>query len=265
MTVHTPPLQASALVQTSPDDAVPVATAQYDALLTELRDLDAADWGRPTDCTEWTVHDVVCHLNGALQDAWVHHAVRHLIAARRHHRGRPMLDGGNAAQIDERRGRSPGQLVDEMARLAPGGVRMRRRTPSALRRTRKLPEMLGLPRGSTVAYAMDVIYTRDVWMHRVDIARAVGRPLSEAASDREVVAQVVRDLARGWTDDPVVLELSGPAGGCWLIGDGEPVATVRTDAVEYLRLLSGRPASPAYGVDGDASARSALDSARVPF
>ena len=36
----------------------------------------------------------------------------------------------------------------------------------------------GMPNKGNVGHLMDVIYTRDVFMHRIDISRAVGRELS---------------------------------------------------------------------------------------
>jgi hypothetical protein len=63
----------------------------------------------------------------------------------------------------------------------------------------------------------------------------------------------------------VLLELTGPAGGRWALGDGSPVATVRADAVAYLRALSGRNDHPALEADGDHAAATAGAAARVVF
>jgi hypothetical protein len=74
---------------------------------------------------------------------------------------------------------------------------------------------------------------------------------------------------KGWPDDssgPVVLELTGGAGGTWLVGDGRPIATVRADAVAYMRTLAGRDDDPVLEVvSGDSSARAATAAARYPF
>jgi hypothetical protein len=51
----------------------------------------------------------------------------------------------------------------------------------------------------------------------------------------------------------------------WRLGEGEAVAVVTTDATEFCRLLSGRPADPAYDIDGDQSVRDVLNAARVMF
>jgi len=85
---------------------------------------------------------------------------------------------------------------------------------------------------------MDVIYTRDAWMHRVDLARATEQPL-ELTSDHD--GRVVADVVRDWADRhsrPFRLELDGPAGGSYASGvDGEGHSL---DAVEFCRILSGR-------------------------
>jgi hypothetical protein len=70
----------------------------------------------------------------------------------------------------------------------------------------------GTPRFS-IGYLVDVIYNRDLWMHRLDLARAVGRPFTIGGHDRHIVEQVVRGRAADWSAAPVVLELTGP--GRW--------------------------------------------------
>jgi hypothetical protein len=85
---------------------------------------------------------------------------------------------------------------------------------------------------------MDRIYTRDAWMHRVDISRAVDRPLQVTAEhDGRLVADVVGEWGRAHKQ-PYRLVLSGPAGGTWSQGvDGEEHAL---DAIEFARIMSGR-------------------------
>ena len=116
-----------------------------------------------------------------------------------------------------------------------------------------------------LGYLLDVIMLRDAWMHRVDLARATGRPLVFGEHDREVVSQVVRDVGRCWNGPSVLLELNGPAGGRWRLGNDVPVATVRTDAVSYLRTVSGRDDHPALEADGGPAAVAATSAARVVF
>ena len=89
-----------------------------------------------------------------------------------------------------------------------------------------------------MGYLLDVILTRDTWMHRVDIARATGRALVLTPDhDGRLVADVVAEWARRH-GRPFTLSLEGPAGGVYTSGaGGEAIAL---DPVEFCRILSGR-------------------------
>src|SRR5579859_4533675 len=50
--------------------------------------------------------------------------------------------------------------------------------------------------------------------------------------------------AEPWSARAVLVEITGPAGGRWLVGDGTPGATVRAAPVSYLC-----PASPSLRLD----------------
>jgi len=97
-------------------------------------------------------------------------------------------------------------------------------------------------------------------MHRIDLARATGQTVTVGDHDGQIVEQVVRDLALTWREAPIALELTGPAGGSWAIGSGEPVAVVRSDALEYMRALAGR--DPEVTLEPVSGADSALAAAQ---
>src|SRR5829696_6670975 len=247
----------------TPDRVAEVATAELQASIALLERLDDHDWTRPTDCAGWTVHDLVAHLVGQYQGL-----VKPGVFLRRHRRAHrrylalSRLDAHNRQQIDDLGGHSGRELVAMLAAIGPKAIRARRRL-RGLHVGRMYPEE-PLP-DDRLSYVLDVLGLRDPWMHRVDLARATGRPLVLGAHDREIVAQVIADLGRAWEGPPVLLELTGPAGGRWTLGDGSPVATVRADAVDYLRVLSGRNDPPALEVDGDQAATAAVATARVVF
>ncbi len=99
---------------------------------------------------------------------------------------------------------------------------------------------------------MDVIWTRDPWMHRVDISDATGREMHLSADHDGVL---VDDVVREWAErhgKPYALTLYGPAGGHWSAGAGGP--SLELDAVAFCRVLSGR------GTPGNG-----LLATRVPF
>jgi hypothetical protein len=98
----------------------------------------------------------------------------------------------------------------------------------------------GVPRSVSLADLNRFVLTRDVWVHRLDIARATRRDLHPTAEfDGRMVSDVVGDwFARH--GQPVRLLLSGPAGGEFVQGSGGPELTA--DALDFVRVLAGRPA-----------------------
>lgn len=191
-------------------------------------------WHAPTDCDEWDVREIVSHLVGAA------HGTASLRELRRQQKlGQPLrpgVDGINDIQVLERADTSPDQLISDLGDAAERGVRARRRIPVALRVLR-VP--FGPPLGvRSVGYLMDRVYTRDAWMHRIDISRATGHPiLLTADHDGRLVDDVVREWAHAHRQ-PFSLTLTGPAGGEWSSGIGGQQLTL--DAVQFCRVLSGR-------------------------
>jgi uncharacterized protein (TIGR03083 family) len=203
------------------------------ALLTELSD---EEWHRPTDCDEWDVRQVVAHLVGAAEStARIRELARQRRLGRRLRPGAADVDGMNAVQVAERAGSTPAQLVAGLADAGARGIRARSRIPAPLR---AVPLPFGPPLGTRpLGYLTDRIYTRDAWLHRVDIARATGRPLLLTPEhDGRIVADVVAEWARAH-GQPYRLTLTGAAGGSWSHGDGEDLTL---DAVEFCRIVSGR-------------------------
>jgi uncharacterized protein (TIGR03083 family) len=193
-------------------DWMAAAETEYARLLTQLATLSEQDWARPTDCSEWDVRQLVAHLVGAAEStASLRELRRQQKLGRRARPGAPDVDGMNEVQVPERATASPADLVAALADVAPRAVRARRRIPAPVRALR-VP--MGPPLGvRSVGYLMGCIYTRDAWMHRVDIARAAGAPLELTADhDGRIVADVVAEWARAH-GQPYRLVLTGPAGG----------------------------------------------------
>lgn len=230
------------------EDATRLATAAYDQMIGLLESLGPDDWQRPTDCTDWTVHLMVAHLVGAARGhASTRELVRQAVHGLRHkaeHDGND-LDAMNALQVADNRNLSPAELVEDLRRLAPAAVRARMRR-ARLAGWVRLPIAAsgswspGVPRSVSLADLSQVVLTRDVWMHRLDISRAVGRRLVPTP---DVDGRMVADVVGEWFarhGQPVRLLLSGPAGGEFVSGTGGP--DLHADAMDVVRVLAGRPA-----------------------
>jgi uncharacterized protein (TIGR03083 family) len=220
-------------------DWMAAATEEYHRLGVLLDGLSDEDWRRPTDCSEWDVREMVAHLVGAAESgASVRELVHQARLGRRLRPGEPGVDGMNAVQVQERADADPARLRADLASAGARAVGRRSGLPAALRALR-VP--FGPPLGTKpLGYLMDRIYTRDAWMHRIDLARATGRtPELTAEHDGRIVADVVAEWAHAH-GQPFRLTLTGPAGGSWSAGAAGEEITL--DAVEFCRILSGRAA-----------------------
>lgn len=229
------------------DLAVRLAAVEYARLLDQLRSLAPQDWSRPTSCSEWDVRAMACHLLGmAEMSASLRQQVHQMRTAGR--AGGVFIDALTALQVHERRHLTPAQVVQRLTEAAPRAVRGRRRTPAVLRRC-TLPQeqtVSGQPGAAqkrwTIGFLIDVILTRDAWMHRTDVADATGAAMVLTAEhDGVLVADVVQEWAARH-GQPCRLVLTGPAGGAWSWALGGP--ELQHDAVAFCRALAGRAPAP---------------------
>ena len=217
-----------------------LAATEYDRFLALLRDLAPQDWSRPTACPEWDVRAMAAHVLGmAEMAASTRETLRQNRLAGKAGGG---IDALTALQVREHADLDGGALVSGLSAAFPRALRGRRRVSRFAGRV-KLPEeqVVGPDREWwRVGFLLDVILTRDVWMHRTDIAGATGRELRLTPEhDGVLVADVVAEWAQRH-GQPYRLRLTGPAGGEWSSGsDGEEI---EIDAVEFCRLVSGRGA-----------------------
>ncbi len=222
------------------DEAMELAEAEISRLLALVDDLRADEWQRPTDCTGWTVRDMLGHLLGMLElQADPEERQRQIKTAAElaHRSGQLRLTEMTALQVREHADLSTDGLRRALHEMAVRGLAARRALPAELRAAPYDPELPGEGMW-TLGYLFDIIHTRDPWLHRVDICRATGRDLLlTAAHDGRIVANVVSDWAPRH-GRPFVLELTGPAGATYTAGtDG---VHLRMDAIEFCRTLSGR-------------------------
>lgn len=152
--------------------------------------------------------------------------------------GGPMTDALTAKQVADHADLSTSDLIAKIDDLGPRAARWRATRPALFRRMPIKEEVGGQEETWRMGYLLDVILTRDPWMHRIDIARATGREI-ELTSDHDgrIIADVVAEWARRH-GKPFHLVLTGPANGEYLAGDNGEQLTI--DAVEFCRTLAGR-------------------------
>jgi len=129
-------------------------------------------------------------------------------------------------------------LISDIAVAGAAAARWR----ASRRLMRRIPMKQPMPDGTVetwrLGYLVDVILLRDPWMHRIDLSRAIGRPMMLTADhDGRIIAEVVAEWARRH-GRPFTLVLTGPAGGSYVQGAGGP--DLELDAVEFCRILSRR-------------------------
>jgi uncharacterized protein (TIGR03083 family) len=226
--------------------ALRLAATEYQRCTDVFRALTPAQWQAPTCCPAWDIRQMAAHMLGmvemaaSIREGFRQQRKAGKIAGRE---GSTHLDALTGLQVDERTGWTPQQITDTYAARAGAAVAGRRRTPPFVR-SRTMPMSLdinGAPEPWTFGYLIDVILTRDPWMHRLDIAAATGtEPHLTADHDGVIVADVVAEWASRHGKE-FTLTLTGPAGGTWRQGENGPGLTL--EAADFCRATARRPAS----------------------
>jgi uncharacterized protein (TIGR03083 family) len=154
----------------------------------------------------WTVKDTYAHLAGACTD---------------------LVDGRSdgvatapwtARQVEERRDRSLEEVCEEWSRRKPALLEMLR-----------------------VASPLVRLTPVDLWAHTHDIRGALGRPADRDCGLTMYAVNVpMAGYRASWQDtglDPINVVTPTKE---WSLGEGEPVATLRTETWELGRMLLGR-------------------------
>jgi uncharacterized protein (TIGR03083 family) len=259
-------------------EAAEMAAVELERFLRLLESLAPADWEQPTACPLWNVRQIVAHVTGAAAAyarLWSQFKRQYSPFVQRPYRraGFSLLDAVNQIQVDDRSTATPADLLAELREVGPRAIATRKRLPALVRAIRLPLPLLGVV---PLGYATDLIYTRDMWMHRLDICRATGREMVQTQEhDGRITALVVRDLARKLTPklagQAVVYELTGSAGGSFRLGaNASPTARITMDVLDFHLFASGRlkaeERSAHLSCSGDEHlADLALDNTHVPY
>jgi uncharacterized protein (TIGR03083 family) len=225
-------------------EAMVLARTAYARFADVVEQLGAEDWDRPTDCEGWTVRDLVGHVVGAMRSAA---SVRELASQQLEVRRRVRDTGVNPTdamtqiQIDRTADLDTAALVAECRAMVDRATAGRRRTPAPFRRFASAKVEAGsVAERWTIGYLVDVILTRDAWLHRVDLCRAIhAEPVVTADHDGRIIADVVGEWARRH-GQAFHLTLTGPAGGTFSSGSVDEGEQLVLDAVDFCRIVSRR-------------------------
>ncbi len=222
------------------DEARELGVREFERFTDLLRTLPPEGWTRPTDCTSWDVRGVALHILGSAESQAspkeLVHQFRRGLPLNKEIDSHHWVDGMNELQVRERSHLTPDEIVARLAEMGPKAVRGRRQVPPPLRWA---PMPFGPPVGwKPLTYLLHMGFTRDVWMHRVDVAVATG---AEMVVTPEHDGRIVGGIVAEWAQihgEPFTLVLEGPAGGEYAQGDGGEHVCI--DAVEFCRVLAGR-------------------------
>ena len=280
-------VDAVAISPVSPEEAAMLASNELERLHSLLSTFTPEDWEKPTYCTLWNVRQVVSHIAGALSAYadWetLLQRSRPWSEGKAEQPGVTMpifladlagipprqwdayrerfipLDALNQFEVDQRADLTPAELIAELESVGPAAIANRLRLPDEVRSV--LLPVVGAR--VPVSYLLDVIYPRDIWMHRIELALSTGGDVVRTTEhDGRLTALVMRDLARRLTpvldNRSVVYVLNGADGGAYRFGpDTSPAAVLTLDAIDFHLLASGRmTASDALAlthVTGDAA------------
>lgn len=224
------------------EQAMCLAADEYARCADLMARLQPQQWSAPTVNTGWNVRDTAGHMLGMMQMvSSLPKLLGQMSTSMRQARKAKApvsIDFLTALQVRRNAGLTPAELVRRWRELAPRAVRGRRRMPRLLHgRTMPEAQLVGghLERW-TLGYLVDVILTRDPFMHRLDICTATGLdPQPTPDHDGRLVDDIVHEWAQRHAQ-PYTLQLAGPAGGTWGAG-GEPITL---DALQFCRTISGR-------------------------
>ena len=222
-------------------EGMALAETEYQRFSDMLEQLQPGDWSKQTVCTHWDVKQLVAHVLGFAES---NASFRVFLSGMRRGKKRAaekgydhFIHGQNEVQVEEREHLTPAQLVARWSEIWPKALKGRKRFPPFMR---PIPVEFGPPIGKKPmgSYLMDVVFTRDTWMHRIDICRAVGiDPVLTPDHDGRLIADMVAEWARVHAIT-FTMHLEGPAGGTFVSGNDGDELTM--DAVELIWVLSGR-------------------------
>ena len=210
---------------------VPGMVAEYESFATLVRGLSADQWETASRCDGWRVADVAAHVIGQLTD---------VTNLRLEGLGSPEA---TARQVDERRGRGPGDLADELERATKTATDMAGAFDDDAWVAPGPPGVTG-----TLGFGLEALWF-DTYLHADDIRGALGQGSVRGAGlapSLSHVAQVLSD--QGF--EATTLRLDGQD-EFTVSGGGGRVVT--GDALAFLLAATGRADPATFGLSETAN------------
>jgi uncharacterized protein (TIGR03083 family) len=204
-------------------------TAEHEAFVALLRDLDAGDWARPTRCEGWTVADVAAHVSGTIADI----AVGNLEGQG--------TESVTARQVAERRGRSAEEIATELE----GANKVATDLLNAFDDAAWASPAPGGYEG-TLGDGVEALWY-DAYLHADDIRAATGRPSVRGGGGLKAsISHVAFELGkRGWGPATLAFEGSEPFD---VRGGGNRIGG---DAFAFVLAATGRADASTVGLGPD--------------
>jgi uncharacterized protein (TIGR03083 family) len=220
-------------------EAMGLAETEFARMNEQLRSLSAEDWRQPTACELWDVRAMASHVLGMAEAQASVRQFAHDFRAASRRSGGKMIDAMTATQVADRASMTPEEIVSRLALVAPKAVKARRRTPALVRHIVRMKQDPPFDAERwRFGFLVDKIFTRDTWMHRLDISRATGKAMVITASHD---GRLVEDVVAEWGHrhgQPFSLTLTGTAGGQWQVGDqGQKL---ELDALDFCLTVGSR-------------------------
>ena len=230
-----------------PSETEQLGNALGASMTSLLRDLSEDEWSLVTRCAPWTVKDVVAHLVGWGEAFTSMKEMRSQIARalRRSKEFGNATDAQNNIQVEDRAHLSGPELTARLDKVIPKEGVVRRRFGTALRYLPLYSSYLGGP--FTAGYLFNVIFLRDLLIHRLDLCAATGREPSLTNADQRVIEDMLKDWARRRKANVEIED----GGRTYLAGAG--TNTITAPVHHVVDALSGRRDPTTLDINGNRS------------
>jgi uncharacterized protein (TIGR03083 family) len=210
----------------SRSDAIAGLPPELQSFSDLIAGLGDESWNAPTRCEGWSVADVSAHVVGSFAD---------IVAGRFDGLGTPEV---TAREVAERKGRTPDDLVSELAEVTPPVLALADLFDDE---AWSGPAIGGYD--GTLGQAVEALIY-DTYLHADDIRAALGMESVGGPGLRASVHHVAADLERR-DFGPGVLAFDGMEE----ISIGEGGSRYEGDALPFVLAVTGRGDPSAYGLD----------------